>query len=476
AIPLLFFTGHLTFAVLAVIVALNPYFQNMMTTSDSAAQASILGTNDIIVREGHAFGTKISAVAHLILPVVTAYLVSLLVLSFGEPGGYAMAYAVYAVLLIVAIPVFQFMVRDPRYHDPSIKNKPTRSPLYIFYPFWVLVRVPFRLLKKLFGGIFRRGKAKDGAQEEEPDWLKDAEGRVVPYQEGHRIKNAREWLARKFDRMEATQGVSVIMRSDTLSLLMAVFAVELFVSNALVFVVIPNYIIDIVQPTAALTWIPVVGDLLATKVGVMGLIFTLQGVGQYLGAHWSSGVKGDRRMKYWGHKTLFRAAALSGVTFWALMLPVFLVGEFAGGALPLWLFLTSFGILVVQNFIMAILATPLLLAMSPVQRKQIPNDMVGKVSAAFSMIDLSLVAVGALVIGMIIDVVPIGWAVALIALALTWTSVLEWFTPNWLEKINPPGWLPGEKNSEEPPENDGDEGGDGKTARLMPSEQALRYA
>ncbi|MEE8424873.1 MAG: hypothetical protein V3S11_03545, partial [Elusimicrobiota bacterium] len=47
AIPLLFFTGHLTFAVLAVIVALNPYFQNMMTTSDSAAQASILGTNDI---------------------------------------------------------------------------------------------------------------------------------------------------------------------------------------------------------------------------------------------------------------------------------------------------------------------------------------------------------------------------------------------------------------------------------------------
>lgn len=475
AIPLLFFTGHLTFAVLAVIVALNPYFQNMMTIADSAAQASILGTNDIIVREGRAFGTKVSSAAHLILPVLTAYLVSLLVIAFGEPGGYAMAYGVYAVLLLVAIPIFQFMVRDPRYHDPSIKTKPTRSPFHIFYPFWVLLRVPLRLLKKLFGRVFRSGKAGGGAPEEEPDWLKEAAARVVPYQKGRRIKNAREGLARKFDRMEATQGVSVIMRSDTLSLLMAVFAVELFVSNALVFVVIPNYIIDIVQPTAVLSWIPVIGDLLSTKVGVMGLIFSLQGVGQFLGAHWSSGVKGDRRMRYWGHKTLFRAAALSGVTFWALMLPVFLVGEYAGGALPLWLFLTSFGILLLQNFIMAFLATPLLLAMAPVQRKQIPNDMVGKVSAAFSMIDLSLVAVGALVIGMIIDVVPIGWAVALIAVALTWTSILEWFIPDWLEKINPPGWLPGEKNSQEPPNDGGDEGG-GRTARLIPAERISQYA
>jgi uncharacterized membrane protein len=69
---------------------------------------------------------------------------------------------------------------------------------------------------------------------------------------------------------------------------------------------------------------------------------------------------------------------------------------------------------------------------------------VGKVSAAFTMVDVGLMAAGALLIGILIDLVPIQIAVAVIAVLITMTSILEWFAPNWLKKINPEGWEHGE--------------------------------
>ena len=45
----------------------------------------------------------------------------------------------------------------------------------------------------------------------------------------------------------------------------------------------------------------------------------------------------------------------------------------------------------------------------------------------------------------LIGVVPIGIAVFWIAVALTFTALLQWFAGGWLEKVNPPGWEMGER-------------------------------
>ncbi|MFH0825124.1 MAG: hypothetical protein V2B18_20420, partial [Pseudomonadota bacterium] len=212
---------------------------------------------------------------------------------------------------------------------------------------------------------------------------------------------------------------------------------------------IPNYIIDVIRPQAALASVPVIGSMMTTPVGIMGLMFTAGAIGRYLGSLWASGPKGAKRIKNWGHKTLYWAAGLSGLSFWLMLIPTFFVapaGAAGVAAMSIPLFAGSMAILLSSQFLVSLLATPLGIAMSPVRRNQIPDDMVGKVSAAFTMVDVGLMAAGALAVGILIDLVPIQTAVILIAIAVTLTSILEFFTPGWLKKINPEGWEHGEKS------------------------------
>jgi hypothetical protein len=449
-IPVLFFSGYMTFAVLIAIVALNPMFQSLMTNSDAAARDSMLGRDENVVREGTAFLTKVSAIGGLVIPAAAAWVVSQLVVAFGSPGGYAAAYAGYALMLILSIPVFLLMVRDPRYYDPSVKQKPSTNPLNIFVPFWIVIRAPFRAARWLWGKAAKRlgrNRGEAVASKDVEAVLAEAKSREIPFVEGKPFKNFRERAARFFDKIEATQGVSVILRSDTLSILVAVTAIELFIADALMFVLIPNYIIDVIRPVAELASVPVIGSMLTTPVGIMGLMLTAGAIGRYMGSRWASGAKGARRIKKWGHKTLYRAAAVSGLTFWAMLIPTFFVapaGAAGAAVMSIPLFAGAMAVLLAFEFAMSLLATPLGIAMSPVRRKQIPNDMVGKVSAAFTMVDVGLMAAGALLIGILIDLVPIQIAVAVIAVLITMTSILEWFAPNWLKKINPEGWEHGE--------------------------------
>jgi len=453
-IPLLFFNGYMTFAVLIGIVALNPMFQSLMTNSDTASRDSFLGRDENVVREGTAFGTKVSAVSGLVIPAAAAWVVSQLVVAFGNPGGYAMAYAGYAVMLLASIPIFMLMIRDPRYYDPSVQVTPSKNPLNIFMPLWTVVKIPYIGLKWLVGKIRKlRGRKDAEVSALDQQVLEEAGTREVPFEKGRRVKNLREKMARFFDKIEATQGVSVILRSDTLSLLVAITAIELFIADALMFVVIPNYIIDVIRPTAALASVPVIGSMLTTPVGIMGLMLTAGAVGRYLGSRWASGPKGARRIKKWGHKALYRGAAISGLTFWAMLIPTFFVapaGAAGAAAMSIPLFAGSMAVLLAFEFFLSMLATPLGIAMAPVRRKQIPNHMVGKVSAAFTMVDVGLMALGALVVGILIDIVPIQTAIAIIATAVTMTSILEWFAPGWLKKINPEGWENGQSKRKDP--------------------------
>lgn len=440
-IPVLFFSGYMTFAVLIGIVALNPMFQSLMTNSDTASRDSFLGRDENVVREGTAFGTKVSAVSGLVIPAAAAWVVSQLVVAFGSPGGYAAAYAGYALMLLLSIPIFILMVRDPRYFDPSVKQKPSKNPLNILMPLWTVLKLPYIGVRWLISKLKSR---QHEVSPEHAEVLKEAQEREVPFKE--KGWNLREKMARFFDKIEATQGVSVILRSDTLSLLVAITAIELFIADALMFVVIPNYIIDVIKPTAALAAVPVIGSMLTTPVGIMGLMLTAGAVGRYLGSRWASGPKGAQRIKKWGHGALYRAAAISGLTFWAMLIPTFFAAPAAGMSIPL--FAGSMAVLLLFEFMLSMLATPLGIAMAPVRRKQIPNHMVGKVSAAFTMVDVGLMALGALLIGILIDIVPIQAAIAIIATGISLTSLLEWLAPRWLKKINPEGWENGEREKD----------------------------
>lgn len=541
AIPLLWMSGHLSFAVLALIVAINPIFQNLMTNSDVAASYSILGEEEAIVKEGNAFVNKWYAVAEVLMPLISGAMIGLLVRSFGDPGGYAMAYAVYAVMLLLAIPTFHFLVRDPRYHDPSVKKKPVKRYRNVFEaPYvagkalfylvkWTFLGGPVKLAWALTRGVFstlgrigrplglvsreasrkeswlsRRGRwaspiratvrwlesptiKKAAVTKDRSEMLKAADARNVDLEalwkergmlaeEGDSVfrrfrkalsripSRGAEKTARFFDRIEATQGLSVIIRSKTLAILLSVHVIEYFLEDALFFVVLPNYLIDVIRPQASLAalslltpvlegvpllaWLgPLVDELLrallSTKGGLTGAMLAVSALGGLLGTLYVSGPKGDLRIKRHGHSKFYKAAALGSLLFWLMMVPIAIIPPVVGGvapAIPLPLFFASLGIYLFQNFMMRMLHEPLQTVLAPVRRNQIPNDMVGKVSAAMTMIQVAFTAAGALTVGLALDFVPIGTAVFWISVGITLTALLQWKAPKWLNKIKPKGW------------------------------------
>ncbi|MDD5657947.1 MAG: hypothetical protein PHF00_11920, partial [Elusimicrobia bacterium] len=429
-IPLLYLSGGLSFGVLAIIVALNPIFQSLMTNADSAGRASIMGRDENVVRAGTAFGIKAGAIAGLFSPFLAAYAVGLLAAAFGEPGGYAIAYAGYALSLLVAVPFLKFLVRDPRHHDPEVAQKPSRNPLNIIQPLLVALRAPLAIGRAIWGRMTGKGRASAAAA-----------ARKAPEEAAR--PGIRERAARFFDRWEATEGLSVILRSDTLMLLMAITAVELFLADALTFVVLPNYIIDVIQPQAALASIPVIGTMLGTKAGIMGLMLTCASLGSYLGTQWISGAKGDLKIKRLGSGFFYRMAAVGSAFFWTMMIPTFLAAP--GAALSLPVFFASLGIFLGMELLTRLFHAPLMTVMAPVQRKEIPNDKVGKVYAAFTMLNVGLMALGGLVLGFVVDAVPIATAVLVVSLGVSVTALLQWLSPRWLNRINPAGWEKGEK-------------------------------
>ena len=256
-----------------------------------------------------------------------------------------------------------------------------------------------------------------------------------------------EKAARFFDRHEATSGLAVILRSRTLSILLAVGAIELFLGDALYFIVIPNYIIDVLHPMQSLAHLPVIGALLSTKVGILGLSFQVSAVASFIGSAWMSGAKGAERIKKWGHRRLYRVAAIGTVMFWGMMIPMFLmpVGAAATATVTAALFFTSLAIFLGQGFLTRLLHTPLSIAMAPVQRSQIPNDKVGPVVQSLSMIETAIESVGSLAVGFFLDKTAITLAIPIIAAAITVTAVLEWLAPRWLDRINPAGWSKGKR-------------------------------
>ncbi|HVE12173.1 MAG TPA: hypothetical protein VNI01_02150, partial [Elusimicrobiota bacterium] len=482
AIPVLFSAGYLSFGVLVMIVLLNPFFQNLMTNSDQTARAIILREDPNLVREGAAFKETFSAAAGLAMPFVAAYLVSLLVSVFGDPAGYAAAYGLYAAALLIAIPIFQLMVRDPRYHDPAVAQKPSRNPLNILEPLWTAVTAPARAIARFLGLLLRRSarpiagsawarrfaiflrhqgwpvaglrlsrllrwlRGLPASAEEtaaRATLLAAARARDVALETLGPVKAVRERLARFFDRRETTQGLAAILRSDTLSILMTVATIEMFLADAMMMVLMPNYIVDVLHPRPELASIPFIGQFLSTKAGIGGLMFGLANIGAFLAARWVSGPKGQERIARLGHPRLYHAAAVGSLLFWAMMIPIYLTPPGAAAALPL--FFASLGVFLAMQFATTLLHRPLMISMAQVQRAQIPNDRAGRVIQALTMIEVGLMALGSLLVGLIVDGLGISTAVFILAFGVSGTAILQWLAPRWLGKIAPKGWEPGRK-------------------------------
>lgn len=508
AIPLLFVTGHLTLATLAVVVAINPFFQNISTTTDESAQISILGTDERVINKGKALVTKTLALANL-LPLVSGLLVGWLVAAFGATAGYAYAYAGYAAFLLLAVPFLQVLLADPRHADPNVQEKPSRNWLNLLLPIRaVLETLAFAsgatetirtVRRRYLAGPWslRKALAAAALAASAPLWLvvggvvvqvrrlgrafSSARGALASYRTARAAADAsdggaasakvrlRERLARLFERFEATRGVSFILRNNVLWILSLVATANLFLADALDFVVMPNFIAQVLVPRLDLAWVPVVGGLLSTSAGVFTLLIIAGSAAALLVTRFFEGDGGLARIRRLGHRALYRVAALGSASFLLLLIPAFFLAPSpelrslleigyrlmedpatkAEGAaivsrvleqLPLWKFGAGLGITLLVQFLTSLLQIPLLLAMAPVRNKQIPPEKVGSVITAFTIIEVVLMGAGSLVLGVLVDAFTIQIAMLVVMGFVGASALLEWLVPGWLSKEKPEGW------------------------------------
>ncbi len=416
AIPALWLTGNLTIAALLVIVALNPLFQTTMVVAERSAIMAAVGKDEKLNKEATAALGKWEALAGMFMPLLAGWALGALVTSFGL-GGYALAYGIYSAMLVLAVPLYWFMVRDPR--DPKdlgvegFRRFGAETVKFLFAIVKTVLLLPWTALRGLWR-FFATRKTAPASDEGAPRGWKEA-------------------LARWCDGHESTKGLGYILRNRTLSILMMIGAIEAFLMEALPMVVLPNYIVDVVG--AAPTGVPVIGTLLATSGGILGLMFSAEYMGRFFSSWYMEGERGDKLIAKWGHGRFYRAAAMSSLLIWLMwVVPVFAApGSF-------WVSLLAVvGVMGVMQFFHA----PIHIVMAPVKRAEIPDEMLGRVESSFDMIDLALAATGALIAGLMLDFLSITAAMGVIAGAVSLTALFQWFAPRLLF---PDGVRPAPKN------------------------------
>lgn len=416
SIPILFMTGHLSFAVLVGIIAINPLFQSTMIVADGAARMSFLGKDEKLNKEASAILGKWSALVEAIVPLAAGATVAALVSSVGM-GGYALAYGVYAGLLLASIPFYWLMVRDERDHSEmglaGFLSFVRGSASFLSAFLKALLLSPLSLFRALLR-LARRGGAR------------------APVEPGLGWK---ERLARAFDGHEAAQGFSYILRNKVLSTLIGVGAVEAFLGDAMPFVVLPNFIKVVVGPGPHFA-IPVIGGMLATAGGIFGLLLGAESFGRFLSSWRMEGDRGDRLIEKLGHGRFYRMAAVSSLLFWLTWaVPTFLAPH---------MFWIALGTMLVVQFGMQLFHAPVGIVMAPIVRREIDDTKLGRVESAFAMVDMMFSAGGALAAGFLLDWLSLPTAMAVIASCITLTAVLEWLVPRW---IFPDGNHPAKKDS-----------------------------
>jgi hypothetical protein len=317
-----------------------------------------------------------------------------------------MAYGIYAAMLVASVPLYWFMVRDPR--DPKdlgvdgLKRFVTESGKFLFAIVLGILLLPWTLGKGLWR-MLRKGRSEaPAAQAPAPGGLK-------------------ERLAAWLDTHESTKGLAFVLRDKTLTLLMLIGAVESFLVEALPMVVLPNFIHEVLGE--APVGVPFLGTLLATSGGILGLMFSAEYLGRFISSWYMEGERGDKAIARVGQARIYRMAALSSLLFWAL----WLVPTFAHGA-----FWIGLGAVVGVMGLIQLFHAPVSVIIAPLKRKHIPDAVLGRVESAFDMVSLAIASMGALLAGLIMDFTSIQFAMAAIAAAVTATAVFQWVAARML--------------------------------------------
>ena len=282
AIPLLFMAGGLHFSVLALIVAVNPIFQSTMIVADGAARKSFLGKDEKLNKDAAATLGKWDSVAGAVMPIVAGWAIGLLVTGLGL-GGYAMAYGVYAALLLASVPIYLAMVRDPRFpeHDRLTPARFVVQTATFFgalvasvaTPFTAILTWSYRSFFEHERALFPAGRALASLAWTGRELLVSLAGALLlPFallkalaklpaavkaaRASRADGAARPSLADRLEAYKPTQGLAFILKNRTLKILTMVMALEVLLIDALPFVVIPSLITDAVGSAPAALSLP----------------------------------------------------------------------------------------------------------------------------------------------------------------------------------------------------------------------------
>lgn len=460
AIPLLFMSGTFPFTALALIVAANSVFQSVMLIADSAGRKSFVGKDETLNKDAAATLGKWDSVAGALMPLAAGAIVGALVNAAGL-GGYALAYGIYAGLLLAAVPFYWRMVRDPRFpandgmglREAVVQGTTFLSALIasLFTPFLAALRwawgsfvaaprpaFPVPYGGKSLGESARKlGAALAWAVRETavlaagavllvpallkslarlPAALRAAREGAKPLPEGmSRVERFRHRLADLLDKSPSGQGLAAILRNRILSILTMVMALEVFLIDALPFVLVPSIITDALG-TSPVAW-------LASAGTIMGLIFSLEYLGRFIPSHRLEGERGDELIAKRGHGTFYRRAAMASLLFWALLIPM---------TLTTGMFWANLAILTGVFFTVQLFHAPVGIVMEPVKRREMPDDKLNRIESSILMVDLAFESVGALLIGLIFDLYGLLPALIVTASFLTLTAALQWMVPKWI--------------------------------------------
>jgi hypothetical protein len=452
SIPVLFGAGLLHFWVLALIVALNPLFQSTMIVAEGAANKTILGKDEALNKDATATFSKWDALAGMMMPLVAGWGVGALVTSFGL-GGYAMAYGVYAALLLASIPVYWFMIRDPRFpaHDKlgpvefAVQSVTFLSALFasMVHPFVGVLRWAYAsffpaersAFPTPYGGAGFERVRKLGAAVR---WigreaLVSLAGAIVLlpalikalFALPSALKAARAGsglgtagLADLLDRYKPMQGLAFILRNKILRVLTGVMALEVLLADALPFVIIPNLITEAVGKAPA--YLP---GFLATAGGLMGVLFSVEYLGRFIPSMRLEGEKGDAIIEKVGHGRFYKRAAIATLLFWGLLAPLYLTTG---------MFWVNLAIVAGVMFAVQYFNTPVGIVLAPVKRAEMDDTMLARIESAMFMVDVAFESVGALGIGLMMDFLGLKAALIATCAFLSLTSILQYKVPSWI--------------------------------------------
>ncbi len=399
-VPLLFFLGHFSFLALAAVTVANAVFQGIQAIVYGAASNAFVGTDGKLNKEASAIITKYSSLAGIAFPIVVGAIVGSLVWHFGS-AGYAIAYGLYSLFLLAAIPVYWFGIKDPR----------TGLEITTFSQFF---KAAGQLIRHLFTKSSKaafeslRGMAKNFQ-------LKRAEN-ITPKPSW--LDSFLKFLARH----EATQGLTYILKNRILKVWLFSSSLDSLLSDALPMVVFPIFIGKLLVPPTHLP--ALLASLFGTAGGVLGLTFAVESLGLFLGAWMMQGSRGDALIQKLGVKGFYRIAGTSSPLFWLMWLfPAILFPGAFWVNLPL--------VLAVQ-LLTSFFHAPIGVAMAPVVRQEIPNDYLGRVASAFFIVQILSSALGGIAMGVLLDFVPISLAMVIAAVSVTIMGVIDWIIPHWL--------------------------------------------